>query len=84
MGLMYAKYPHLGQTERAVKLVASRQLPVRCPQPPQFETHIYIFVQDGSWATEALERMFNRTIAVSYPNFKFSFMTWMLGEADSH
>ena len=29
MGLMYAKYPHPEPIERAVKLVMSRQLPVR-------------------------------------------------------
>ena len=33
MGLMYAKYPHPEPIERAVKLVMSRQLPVRCPRP---------------------------------------------------
>jgi len=29
MGLMYAKYPHPEPIERAIKLVMSRQLPVR-------------------------------------------------------
>ena len=28
--------------------------------------------------------MFNRTAAISYPNLKFSFTTWMLGKADSY
>ena len=28
--------------------------------------------------------MFNRTVAISYPNFKFSFTIWMLGKADSY
>ena len=42
------------------------------------------FVQDGSWAQEAIEGMFNRTVAISYPNFKFSFTIWMLGKADGY
>ena len=41
-------------------------------------------LQDGSWAQEAIEGMFNRTVAISYPNFKFSFTIWMLGKADSY
>ena len=28
--------------------------------------------------------MFNRTVAISYPNFKFSFTIWMLGKADGY
>jgi len=40
--------------------------------------------QDGSWAQEAIEGMFNRTVAISYPNFKFSFTIWMLGKADGY
>ncbi|KAF9786352.1 lanosterol synthase [Thelephora terrestris] len=39
---------------------------------------------DGSWAQEAIEGMFNRTVAISYPNFKFSFTIWMLGKADAY
>jgi lanosterol synthase len=37
--------------------------------------------QDGSWAQEAIEGMFNKTCAIVYPNFKFTFTTWMLGRA---
>ncbi|KAF9035290.1 terpenoid cyclases/protein prenyltransferase alpha-alpha toroid [Panaeolus papilionaceus] len=37
--------------------------------------------QDGSWAQEALEGVFNKTCAIAYPNFKFSFPIWMLGKA---
>ena len=86
MGLMYAKYPHPEPIERAVKLVMSRQLPVRSYSPRvHFRAHIRIFsFQDGSWAQEAIEGMFNRTVAISYPNFKFSFTIWMLGKADGY
>jgi lanosterol synthase len=88
MGLMYAKYPHPEPIERAVKLVMSRQLPVRSSRPSSmphyFGAHIFILLQDGSWAQEAIEGMFNRTVAISYPNFKFSFTIWMLGKADSY
>lgn len=38
-------------------------------------------VQDGSWAQEAIEGVFNKTCAIAYPNFKFSFPIWMLGKA---
>jgi hypothetical protein len=42
------------------------------------------FFQDGSWAQEAIEGIFNRTCAISYPNFKFSFTIWMLGKAHKY
>jgi lanosterol synthase len=41
-------------------------------------------LQDGSWAQEAIEGVFNKTCAISYPNFKFSFPIWMLGKADTY
>ena len=37
--------------------------------------------QDGSWPQEAIEGVFNKNVAISYPNFKFSFTIWMLGRA---
>ncbi|KAF7308670.1 Terpene cyclase/mutase family member [Mycena chlorophos] len=40
--------------------------------------------QDGSWKQEAIEGVFNKTCAISYPNFKFSFPIWMLGKADKY
>ena len=40
--------------------------------------------QDGSWAQEAIVGVFNRTCAISYPNFKFSFTIWMLGKAHKY
>ncbi|KAF9054597.1 terpenoid cyclases/protein prenyltransferase alpha-alpha toroid [Panaeolus papilionaceus] len=36
---------------------------------------------DGSWPQEAIEGVFNKTCAIAYPNFKFSFPIWMLGKA---
>ena len=38
-------------------------------------------VQDGSWPQEAIEGVFNKNVAISYPNFKFAFTIWMLGRA---
>ncbi|KAF9477756.1 terpene synthase [Pholiota conissans] len=37
--------------------------------------------RDGSWPQEAIEGVFNKTCAIAYPNFKFSFPIWMLGKA---
>lgn len=39
---------------------------------------------DGSWAQEAIEGVFNKTVAIGYPNFKFSFTIWMLGRAHKY
>lgn len=83
MALMYAKYPDPEPIERAVKLVMSRQLPVslsHCVPPGR---HLTI-AQDGSWAQEAIEGVFNKNVAIAYPNFKFSFTIWMLGRAHQY
>src|SRR6266852_2071518 len=40
--------------------------------------------QDGSWAQEAIEGIFSRTCAISYPNFKFTFTVWMLAKAQKY
>ncbi|KAK2465673.1 hypothetical protein APHAL10511_002217 [Amanita phalloides] len=39
---------------------------------------------DGSWPQEAIEGVFNKTCAIAYPNFKFSFPIWMLGKAHKY
>ncbi|KAJ7493448.1 terpenoid cyclases/protein prenyltransferase alpha-alpha toroid [Mycena galericulata] len=39
---------------------------------------------DGSWPQEAIEGVFNKTCAIAYPNFKFSFPIWMLGKAHEY
>jgi lanosterol synthase len=41
-------------------------------------------LQDGSWAQEAIEGVFNKTVAIAYPNFKFSFTIWFLGRAHQY
>jgi len=58
------------------------------PHPEPIERAVKLVMSrqlpDGSWAQEAIEGMFNRTVAISYPNFKFSFTIWMLGKADGY
>ncbi|KAJ7575413.1 terpene synthase [Mycena floridula] len=39
---------------------------------------------DGSWAQEAIEGVFSKSCAISYPNFKLTFTFWMLGLADKY
>ncbi|ETW79079.1 hypothetical protein HETIRDRAFT_453585 [Heterobasidion irregulare TC 32-1] len=39
---------------------------------------------DGSWPQEAIEGVFNKSCAISYPNFKFAFTVWMLGKAQKY
>lgn len=41
-------------------------------------------MQDGSWTQEAIEGIFNKSCAISYPNFKHIFTTWMLGNAHKY
>jgi lanosterol synthase len=84
MALMYANYPHTEPIKKAVALVMSRQLPVRCLDLLFVSPDNVYFFQDGSWAQEAIEGIFNRTCAISYPNFKFSFTIWMLGKAHKY
>jgi lanosterol synthase len=81
MALMYAKYPDPEPIEKGVRLVMSRQRPVSL-----FEIQPLLLIlnspfQDGSWPQEAIEGVFNKTCAIAYPNFKFSFPIWMLGKA---
>src|SRR4051794_40593470 len=92
MALMYAKYPYSEPLERAVKLVMARQHPVCSGFSYLPLVKIVFFIltlcgttlQDGSWSQEAIEGVFNKTCAISYPNFKFSFTIWMLGKADAY
>ncbi|TIC01122.1 terpene synthase [Wallemia mellicola] len=39
--------------------------------------------KDGSWTQEAIEGIFNKNCAISYPNYKFSFTIWALA-ASAH
>ena len=82
MALMYAKYPYPGPIEKAVRLVMSRQRPVSTSSLiPKRKGTYDDGRQDGSWPQEAIEGVFNKTCAIAYPNFKFSFPIWMLGKA---
>ena len=80
---MYGKYPHPEPIERGMRLVMSRQRPVSLIQLLSLKRPALKFdmMQDGSWAQEALEGIFNKTVTIAYPNFKLSFTIWMLGKA---
>ncbi|KAF7309636.1 Terpene cyclase/mutase family member [Mycena indigotica] len=56
------------------------------PQPLERAVALVMARQlpDGSWAQEAIEGIFNKTCAIAYPNFKFSFPIWMLGKAHKY
>ncbi|KAF8661357.1 hypothetical protein AX16_001452 [Volvariella volvacea WC 439] len=55
------------------------------PHPEPVERAVALVMSrqlpDGSWPQEAIEGIFNKTCAIAYPNFKFSFSIWMLGRA---
>ena len=85
MALMYARYPNPEPIERAVQLVMSRQLPVSAIyNTMRLNDLLTLFSQNGSWPQEAIEGVFNKTCAIAYPNFKFSFPIWMLGKAHKY
>ncbi|GLB41717.1 putative terpene cyclase mutase family protein [Lyophyllum shimeji] len=58
------------------------------PYPEPIERGVRLVMSrqlpDGSWPQEAIEGVFNKTCAIAYPNFKFSFPIWMLGKADKY
>lgn len=54
--------------------------PHRAPLQRAAELIISRQLPDGSWPQEAIEGVFNKTVAIAYPNFKFSFTIWMLGK----
>jgi lanosterol synthase len=81
---MYGNYPKRKPIENAVRLIMSRQLPVRSAMNTSCTFTPTIVRQDGSWAQEAIEGIFNKTCAIAYPNFKFSFTVWALGKADKY
>ncbi|KAI0714170.1 lanosterol synthase [Cerioporus squamosus] len=55
------------------------------PHPEPIERAVQLVMSrqrpDGSWPQEAIEGVFNKNVAISYPNFKFEFTIWMLGRA---
>ena len=73
MALMHAKYPHTEPIVKAVKLIMSRQLPICGLVSLRVRVTLMRSFQDGSWAQEAIEGIFSRTCAISYPNFKVYF-----------
>jgi len=81
MALMYANYPDPEPIEKGVRLVMSRQRPVSLSEVDLLFFFLNRLFQDGSWPQEAIEGVFNKTCAIAYPNFKFSFPIWMLGKA---
>ncbi|PFH51033.1 hypothetical protein AMATHDRAFT_3423 [Amanita thiersii Skay4041] len=58
------------------------------PHPEPIERGVRLVMSrqqpDGSWPQEAIEGVFNKTCAIAYPNFKFSFPIWMLGKAHKY
>ncbi|TDL23680.1 terpene synthase [Rickenella mellea] len=58
------------------------------PDPDPIERAVKMVMSrqlpDGSWAQEAIEGIFNKNVAIVYPNFKFSFTIWMLGKAHKY
>ncbi|KZT09915.1 terpene synthase [Laetiporus sulphureus 93-53] len=52
-------------------------------EPIERAVHLVMSRQkaDGSWSQEAMEGIFNKSVTIAYPNFKFSFTIWMLGRA---
>jgi len=57
----------------------------RYPKPEPIERAVRLVMArqnpDGSWSQEAMEGIFNKSVTIAYPNFKFSFTIWMLGRA---
>jgi len=55
------------------------------PNPEPIERAVRLVMSrqnpDGSWSQEAMEGIFNKSVTIAYPNFKFSFSIWMLGRA---
>ncbi|KAI0794385.1 lanosterol synthase [Fomes fomentarius] len=60
----------------------------RYPHPEPIERAVKFVMSrqrpDGSWPQEAIEGVFNKNVAISYPNFKFEFTIWMLGRAHQY
>ncbi|THH29516.1 hypothetical protein EUX98_g4663 [Antrodiella citrinella] len=58
------------------------------PEPGPIERAVKLVMSrqrpDGSWPQESLEGIFNKTVTIAYPLFKFSFTIWMLGRAHQY
>ncbi|EJD47041.1 lanosterol synthase [Auricularia subglabra TFB-10046 SS5] len=69
------------QTSWAVLALMYGKYPHRGPIERAVQLVISRQSPDGSWEQEAIEGIFNKSCAISYPNFKFSFTIWMLGKS---
>ncbi|KAK7012273.1 terpene cyclase/mutase family member [Favolaschia claudopus] len=61
----------------------------RYPHPEPLERGVALVMSrqlpDGSWPQDSqIEGIFNKNVAIAYPNFKFSFTIWMLGKAHKY
>ncbi|KAL6304502.1 terpenoid cyclases/protein prenyltransferase alpha-alpha toroid [Sparassis latifolia] len=60
----------------------------RYPDPEPIKRAVRLVMSrqnpDGSWPQEAIEGIFNKSVTIAYPNFKFSFTIWMLGRAHQY
>ncbi|KAF7315481.1 Terpene cyclase/mutase family member [Mycena indigotica] len=81
LALIYARYPDVEPLKRAVALVRARQLPASTSYVAASNLNRR---QDGSWAQEAVEGIFNTTCTINYPLFKLTFTVWMLGLAHKY
>ncbi|KAH7101707.1 terpene synthase [Auriculariales sp. MPI-PUGE-AT-0066] len=72
------------QTSWAVLALMYGKYPERGPIERGVKLVMSRQLPNGSWAQEAIEGIFNKTCAISYPLFKFSFTIWMLGKAHKY
>ena len=83
--LMHVERPHPELTEQAPKLITSRQLPVRYPQPtPEEAISLRSSFPLLRGAQETVEGILNLTVVVLYPNFKFPSTTLILSKANGY
>jgi len=60
-------------------------LAAKCPNRQAIKRGVQLIMKrqlpNGSWKQEAIEGVFNKNCAISYPNFKFSWTIWSMGKA---
>ncbi|KAJ8509454.1 hypothetical protein ONZ45_g8374 [Pleurotus djamor] len=72
------------QTSWAAMALMFAQCPKRKPIERAVKLVMSRQLPDGSWEQEAIEGIFNKTCAITYPNFKLIFTVWMLGLAHKY
>jgi len=82
----YAEHPEsqVVQTAWALLGLIHGKYPKRQPLERAVRLIMSRQLPDGSWAQESIEGIFNKTCAIAYPNFKFSFTIWALGKAHKY